>query len=75
MSDCGLASTPAMFMSTVFENHLCDGSIMLTASHLPFNRNGLKFFICEGGLGKEDIKEILTLATETGEFDGLTFRD
>jgi len=69
--DCGLASTPAMFMSTVFENHGYDGSIMLTASHLPFNRNGMKFFIREGGLGKQDIKEILTIATETGEFQGL----
>lgn len=66
--DSGLSSTPAMFMSTVFENHGYDGSIMLTASHLPFNRNGLKFFVREGGLGKEDIKEILTIATETGEF-------
>jgi phosphomannomutase len=65
--DCGLASTPAMFMSTVFENHSYDGSIMLTASHLPFNRNGMKFFIREGGLEKQDIKEILTIATESGE--------
>ncbi len=67
--DSGLSSTPAMFMSTVFEDYAYDGSIMLTASHLPFNRNGLKFFIREGGLGKEDIKEILTIATETGSFE------
>ncbi|QBG47303.1 phosphomannomutase/phosphoglucomutase [Verrucomicrobia bacterium S94] len=69
--DSGLSSTPAMFMSTVFENHGYDGSIMLTASHLPFNRNGLKFFTREGGLGKEDIKEILTIAAETGAFKPL----
>jgi len=68
--DCGLSSTPAMFMSTVFENHGYDGSIMLTASHLPFNRNGMKFFIREGGLEKQDIKEILEIATEMGEFAG-----
>ena len=68
--DCGLASTPAMFMSTVFENYGYDGSIMLTASHLPFNRNGMKFFIAEGGLEKQDIKKILTMAAETGEFEG-----
>ena len=65
--DCGLASTPAMFMSTVFTNHGYDGSIMLTASHLPFNRNGMKFFIREGGLGKKDITEILTMAARSGE--------
>jgi phosphomannomutase len=69
--DCGLASTPAMFMSTVFENHGYDGSIMLTASHLPFNRNGMKFFIRKGGLGKQEIKEILTIATDAGEFQPL----
>ena len=35
---------------------------MITASHLPFNRNGFKFFTAEGGLEKGDIKEILTYA-------------
>ncbi|MEA3362358.1 MAG: phosphomannomutase/phosphoglucomutase [Thermodesulfobacteriota bacterium] len=67
--DCGLASTPAMFMSTVFENHGYDGSIMLTASHLPFNRNGMKFFIRDGGLEKKNITNILTRAAK---IDGLS---
>ncbi|MGA1285752.1 MAG: phosphomannomutase/phosphoglucomutase [Prochlorothrix sp.] len=58
----GLASTPAMFMSTVTPGWECQGAIMLTASHLPFNRNGLKFFTAQGGLGKPDIKAILDLA-------------
>eukprot|EP00252_Welwitschia_mirabilis_P019082 TRINITY_DN4329_c0_g1_i1.p1 TRINITY_DN4329_c0_g1~~TRINITY_DN4329_c0_g1_i1.p1 ORF type:complete len:545 (-),score=151.72 TRINITY_DN4329_c0_g1_i1:314-1948(-) len=62
----GLASTPAMFNSTVSENEdfLCpvDGAIMITASHLPFNRNGMKFFTSSGGLGKADIKDILDRA-------------
>jgi len=61
-----LASTPAMFMSTVTEEFNCDGAIMLTASHLPFNRNGMKFFTPQGGLGKPDIKAILDLA-ESGD--------
>jgi phosphomannomutase len=60
--DCAMASTPAMFMSTVLPEWQCDGAIMLTASHLPFNRNGLKFFTAQGGLGKPDITELLTLA-------------
>lgn len=33
-----------------------------TASHLPYNRNGFKFFTSSGGLGKADIKDILELA-------------
>ena len=60
--DCGMASTPAMFMSTVTPNFEFDGSIMVTASHLPFNRNGFKFFTRDGGLEKEDVKAILQQA-------------
>jgi phosphomannomutase len=64
--DSGLSSTPAMYMSTVFEKYAFDGAIMLTASHLPFNRNGMKFFIREGGLEKQDIQAILQIAGELG---------
>ena len=60
--DCGLASTPAMFMSTIFEDYRCDGAIMITASHLPFNRNGFKYFDRDGGLNKEDISRIIERA-------------
>jgi phosphomannomutase len=56
-----------MFMSTVLPDFACHGAIMLTASHLPFNRNGLKFFTRSGGLGKGDISRILELA-EQGDF-------
>jgi phosphomannomutase len=70
VGDCGLASTPAMFMSTVFDHHAFDGAIMLTASHLPFNRNGLKFFTRSGGLDKKDITSILERAEHKGLFDG-----
>ena len=59
---CGLASTPAMFMSIIFKATKTDGAIMLTASHLPYNRNGMKFFTADGGLEKSDIKKILEIA-------------
>ncbi|MGF1516816.1 MAG: phosphomannomutase/phosphoglucomutase [Nodosilinea sp.] len=65
--DVAMASTPAMFMSTVLPEFACHGAIMMTASHLPFNRNGLKFFTRQGGLGKADISRILELA-EKGKF-------
>ncbi len=68
VDDFAIASTPAMFMSTVTEGFNCDGAIMLTASHLPFNRNGLKFFTAQGGLEKKDISDILALA-EKNEFE------
>ncbi len=62
--DFGLASTPAMFMATVFSEFQCDGTIMITASHLPYNRNGFKFFTAEGGLNKKDITSILEYASD-----------
>ncbi len=57
MLNCGLASTPSMFMTTVDLN--CDGAVQITASHHPFNRNGLKFFTVDGGLESEDITVLL----------------
>lgn len=60
--DCSLASTPSMFMSTVLPELSYDGAIMITASHLPFNRNGMKFFTKEGGLESSEIKILLKKA-------------
>ncbi len=67
--DCGMASTPAMFMTTVTEPFKADGGVMLTASHLPFNRNGLKFFTADGGLEKTDITEILNYCEDGVELN------
>lgn len=68
---CGIASTPSMFMSTKFRKYNCDGAIMITASHLPFNRNGMKFFTRNGGLDKADITELLTTAQELSTTNNL----
>ncbi|WP_236895627.1 phosphomannomutase/phosphoglucomutase [Clostridium beijerinckii] len=57
--DCGICTTPAMFMTTILENYSCDGAVMITASHLPYYYNGLKFFTKEGGCEKEDIEDII----------------
>ena len=58
--DCGLASTPAMFMSTL--DLKCDGAVQITASHHPWERNGLKFFTPESGLDGDDIAVLLAAA-------------
>lgn len=57
-----LSSTPSMFMTTVDLG--CDGAVQITASHHPFNRNGLKFFTPNGGLEASDIEEILQYAQD-----------
>ncbi len=61
--DCGLSSTPAMFMTTVKAD--CDGAVQITASHHPADRNGLKFFLPSGGLDSSDIVDILNDANES----------
>ena len=67
--DCGLTSTPSMFMSTVLEGFEYTGAVMITASHLPYNRNGLKLFTNEGGLESRDIKVVLAKAAEYAATD------
>ncbi|KAL0050867.1 hypothetical protein WJX82_008910 [Trebouxia sp. C0006] len=68
----GLATTPAMFMSCIIPGYEYDGGIIITASHLPFNRNGFKFFTKEGGLEKGDIKIILQRAATAAHAAGTT---
>jgi phosphomannomutase len=70
VKDFSLASTPAMFMACIEDGLNVDGAVMLTASHLPFNRNGMKFFTAKGGFDKGDIHDLLQLAA--GESFGET---
>ncbi len=58
----GLSSTPSMFMSVI--NFGADAAIEITASHLPMEMNGLKFFTKNGGFSGNDISAILKLAEE-----------
>ncbi len=65
--DCGLITTPAMFQSTVLPESGFDGAVMITASHLPFNRNGMKFFTPKGGIEKTDLEVILENAAASAD--------
>lgn len=62
----GLSSTPSMFM-LLQDGFGADASVMITASHLPYRKNGLKFFTKEGGLEGGDVTEILKRAA-AGDF-------
>ncbi|MGN1160808.1 MAG: phosphomannomutase/phosphoglucomutase [Candidatus Fimenecus sp.] len=62
---CSYCSTPAMFMTTVTRG--CDGAVQITASHHPYDRNGLKFFTRDGGLSGGELTEILTAAENAEE--------
>lgn len=60
--DCGLCSTPSMYMITKLGDKTADASVMVTASHHPSDKNGLKFFLPTGGLSGGEIAEILKKA-------------
>ncbi len=63
----GLSSTPSMFILLKEGGRGADGAVMITASHLPADRNGLKFFTESGGLEGADIDELFSIA-EAGDF-------
>lgn len=65
----GLCSTPAMFMIIKDEKQNVDASIQITASHHPFDKNGLKFFGDNGGLEHEDIENVVALAEKDEKID------
>ena len=60
----GMCTTPAMYMSIITPGFEPDGSIMVTASHHPYDKNGLKFFVKEGGLEGKDVGALLTEAAQ-----------
>ncbi|KAG7339305.1 phosphoglucomutase/phosphomannomutase domain containing protein [Nitzschia inconspicua] len=59
----GLATTPALF--EFCRTKLCQGGVMVTASHLPSDRNGFKFFTQQkGGFTKSEIQNLILKAQE-----------
>ncbi len=70
--DCSLSSTPAMFMTTVVLG--CTASVQITASHHPYDKNGLKFFTKDGGFEGSDIVKVLETA-EDADVSGATSCD
>ena len=65
----GLSSTPSMFM-LLQSSFGADASVMVTASHLPYQKNGLKFFLKGGGLEGSDVQEVLEIAAEGNFLEG-----
>lgn len=49
--DCGVLPTPALAFSSMAQGH---GAIMITGSHIPADRNGLKFYVPSGEISKAD---------------------
>ncbi|WP_052445035.1 hypothetical protein [Chromohalobacter japonicus] len=59
--DYGILPTPALALQA-----MADGvpAIMITGSHIPFDRNGIKFYRPEGEITKADEQAIMNVAAE-----------
>ncbi|HDM8217039.1 phosphomannomutase [Vibrio campbellii] len=57
----GVIPTPALAYSVMQENIPC---LMVTGSHIPFDRNGLKFYRPDGEITKTDETNILNAKSE-----------
>ncbi|WP_341509195.1 phosphomannomutase [Photobacterium damselae subsp. damselae] len=62
----GVVPTPALAYVSMQDNIPC---IMVTGSHIPFDRNGLKFYRPDGEISKADEQAILNA---TAEFEAIT---
>lgn len=55
---CGVLPTPAL---AYYASELKLPAIMITGSHIPFDRNGLKFYRPDGEISKQDEQAILSV--------------
>ncbi|MDG4880387.1 phosphomannomutase [Mesorhizobium sp. WSM4884] len=61
--DCGALPTPALALHANSENA---PAIMITGSHIPDDRNGLKFYRADGEIDKRDESEIVEIHAAMG---------
>jgi phosphomannomutase len=61
---CGELPTPALAFYAVSNNMPC---IMITGSHIPFSRNGMKFYNTDGEISKLDEVNILNAEVQLPE--------
>ncbi|MBP2559602.1 phosphomannomutase [Neorhizobium galegae] len=59
--DCGAVPTPALALYGI---QLNAASLMITGSHIPADRNGIKFYRPDGEIDKQDEMRITAIAAE-----------
>lgn len=62
----GVIPTPALAVTSIADNI---PAIMITGSHIPFDRNGLKFYRADGEISKADEQAILNAEIEVPELE------
>ncbi len=64
---CGALPTPAL---ALYAQNEAIPAIMVTGSHIPFDRNGIKFYRPDGEITKSDETRISGAIVEIGQLDG-----
>ncbi|MEK6216416.1 MAG: phosphomannomutase, partial [Boseongicola sp.] len=64
--DCGVLPTPALALAAMERGTL---AVMVTGSHIPGDRNGLKFYRADGEITKED-EALLVSGVATADMGG-----
>ncbi|MBW6417894.1 phosphomannomutase [Celeribacter sp. PS-C1] len=67
--DCGALGTPALALSSMAAKA---PAIMVTGSHIPADRNGLKFYLPEGEVSKADEAAINAAYADKTRYKGAT---
>lgn len=62
--NCGFISTPALALHAMMHKAAC---LMITGSHIPADRNGIKFYTPHGEINKADESAIAALANSVGQ--------
>ncbi len=62
----GVIPTPALAVTSIADNI---PAIMITGSHIPFDRNGLKFYRADGEISKADEQAILNADIDVPELE------
>jgi phosphomannomutase len=70
VADCGTLPTPALALYGLQENAAC---LMVTGSHIPADRNGIKFYRPDGEIDKDDEAAITSAAADLDRA-GFVFR-
>ncbi|MCK8780197.1 phosphomannomutase [Rhizobium sp. NTR19] len=64
--NCGALPTPALAFYSLKQR---SASLMVTGSHIPADRNGIKFYRPDGEIGKQDEAGITAIAAELNKAD------
>lgn len=62
--DCGAIPTPALALYAMSQRCAC---LMVTGSHIPADRNGIKFYRPDGEIDKSDEEAITRIAARIGD--------